>query len=70
MGRRLRARRRPGEKQQRWRGLGMEDVYGRRGKRDARCCSWGERDADMGQCWRACWRLGGQERWERGPGGS
>ena len=31
---------------------------------------WGEGEVDMGQRWRAWWRLGERERQERGPGGS
>ena len=34
-----------------WRGLGLRDAYQWCGEREARCCSWGEADADMGQRW-------------------
>ena len=48
----------------------MEDAYGRRRERAARCCSWGEGDADMGRRWHAWRRPGEQERQEQGPRGS
>ena len=68
MGRQWRALQRPGERELRWRGLGVEDAYGRRGEREARCCSWGEGDVDMGRQWRAWRRLGERERRRRGLG--
>ena len=70
MGQPWRAWRRPGEAERRWRGLGVEDAYGRRGEPEARCCSWGDGDTDMGQRWRA-WRHPGERerRWrELGDG--
>ena len=45
-----------------WGGQGLEDSYGRRGEREARCCSWGEGDVDMGRQWRA-WRRLGKREW-------
>ena len=42
MGRRWRARWRPGEREWWWRGLGVMDGYGRRGERGARRGVWGE----------------------------
>ena len=44
--------------ERRWRGLGVEDAYGLRGEREARCCSWAEEDADMGRRWGAWQRPG------------
>ena len=44
-----------GERARRWRGLGVEDGYGRRGEREGK--------VDMGRRWRAWWRLGEQEWW-------
>ena len=67
--RRWRALRRLGERERRWRGLGVEDGYGRRGEREARRGSWGEGEVDMGRQWRALWRPGERERRQRGPGG-
>ena len=58
MGQWWRAWRRPGERERRWQGLGVQDAYRRRGEREARWCSWGEGDADMGLRWRA-WRHSG-----------
>ena len=49
-----------GERARRWRGLGVEDGYGRRGEREG--------EVDMGRRWRAWWRLGEGEWWYRGPG--
>ena len=49
-----------GERERRWRGLGVEDGYGRRGEREG--------EVDMGRRWRAWWRPGEQERWWRGLG--
>ena len=49
-----------GERERRWRGLGVEDGYGRRGEREG--------DVDMGQRWRARWRPGEREWWWRGLG--
>ena len=56
--RRWRAWWRMGERERRWRGLGLEDGYGRRGEREARWGPWGEGVVDMGQRWRAWRRLG------------
>ena len=39
-----------GERERRWRGLGVEDGYGRRGEREG--------EVDMGRRWRARWRPG------------
>ena len=69
MGRRWRAWRGWGEPERRWRGLGVKDAYGRHGEREARCCSWGEGDADVGRRWRAWRRRGEQGRRKRGSGG-
>ena len=44
-----------GERERRWRGLGVEDGYGRRGEPEARWAPWGEGVVDMGRRWRA-WR--------------
>ena len=49
-----------GERERRWRGLGVEDGYGRRGEREG--------EVDMGRRWRACWRLGEREWWWRALG--
>ena len=49
-----------GERERRWRGLGVEDGYGRRGEREG--------DVDMGRRWRAWWRPGEREWWWRGLG--
>ena len=49
-----------GERERRWRGLGVEDGYGRRGEREG--------EVDMGRRWRACWRPGEREWWWRGLG--
>ena len=46
-----------GERERRWRGLGVEDRYGQRGEREG--------EVDMGRRWRAWWRLGERERWWR-----
>ena len=51
-----------------WRGLGLEDAYGRRGEREARCWSRGEGDADMGRRWAAWPCPGERERRWRGLG--
>ena len=51
--------RRLGERERRWRGLGVEDGYRRRGEREALWGSWGEGEVDMGRQWRAWWRPGG-----------
>ena len=49
-----------GEQERRWRGLGVEDGYGRRGEREG--------EVDMGRRWRAWWRpLEREWRW-RGLG--
>ena len=42
-----------GEQERRWRALGVEDGYGRRGEREG--------EVDMGLRWRAWWRLGDRE---------
>ena len=47
-----------GERERRWRGLGVEDGYGRRGGREG--------EVDMGRRWRARWRPGEREWWWRG----
>ena len=49
-----------GEWERRWRGLGVEDGYGRRGEREG--------EVGMGRRWRAWWRLGEREWWWRGRG--
>ena len=49
-----------GERERRWRGLGVEDGYGRRGEREG--------EVDMGRRWRAWWRQGEREWWWRGLG--
>ena len=49
-----------GERERRWRGLGVEDGYGRRGEREG--------EVDMGRRWRAWWHLREQEWWWRGLG--
>ena len=49
-----------GEPERRWRGLGPEDGYGRRGEREG--------EVDMGRRWRARWRPGEREWWWRGLG--
>ena len=55
-----RGRRCLGERERRWRGLGVEDGYRRRGEREG--------EVDMGRRWRAWWRPGEREwRW-RGLG--
>ena len=48
------------ERERRWRGLGVEDGYGRRGEREG--------EVDVGRRWRAWWRLRQRERWWRGLG--
>ena len=48
--------------------MGLGNGFLWHGEREARCCSWGEGDADMGRRWRAWWCLGEQQRQERGPG--
>ena len=70
MGRRWRAWQRLRERERRWRGLGVDDAYGRQGEQEARWGSWWEEEVDMGQRWRAWRRPGERERRERGPGGS
>ena len=49
-----------GERERRWRGLGVEDGYGRRGVREG--------EVDMRRRWRAWRRLGEREWWWRGLG--
>ena len=66
--RRSRAWQRSGEREQRRRGLQMEDWYGRQGERKALWGSWGEGEVDTGQQWRAWRRLGERERRWRGLG--
>ena len=48
--------------ERRWRGLGVEDAYGRRAVGEARWGSWGMQDVDMGRRWRAWRRPGERER--------
>ena len=50
-----------GERERRWRGLGAEEGYGRRGEREG--------EVDMGRRWRSWWLPGERERGERGPRG-
>ena len=52
--------------ERRCRGLAVGDAYRRRGEREARCCSGGVGDADIGRQWRVWWRSGERERWWRG----
>ena len=68
--RRWQAWRRLGERERRWRGLGVEDkdVYARRGEQEARWGPLGEGVVDMGRRWRAWRRLGERERSWRGLG--
>ena len=54
--------------ERRWRGPGPKDAYGRRGEREARCCSWGEGNMDMGRQWQAFRRPGERGRRWRGLG--
>ena len=68
MGRRWRAWWRLGEREWRWRGLGVVDGYGRRGERGARRGLWGEGEVDVGRPWRAWWRRGERERFGGGWG--
>ena len=49
-----------GERERRWRGLGVEDGYGRTAEREG--------EVDMGRRWRTWWRLGEQEWLSRGLG--
>ena len=49
-----------GERERRWRGLGVEDGYGRRREREG--------EVDMGRRWRVWWRPGEREWWWRGLG--
>ena len=49
-----------GERERRWRGLGVEDGYGQRGEREG--------GVDVGRRWRAWWRLGEREWWWPGLG--
>ena len=57
-----------GERERRWRGLGVEDGYGRRGERGAWWGLWGEGEVDVGRRWRA-WRFRGEwQRWWWGLG--
>ena len=49
-----------GERERRWRGLGVADRYRRRGEREG--------EVDMGRWWRAWWPLGEREWWWRGLG--
>ena len=49
-----------GERERRWRGLGVEDGYGRRGEREG--------EVDMGRRLRPRWRPGEREWWWRGLG--
>ena len=64
MGRRWQVWRPPEEQERRWRELGVEDAYRRRGEGEARCCSCAEGEADIGE--RCCaWRRPGERerRW-------
>ena len=66
--RRWRAWWHPGERERRWRGLGVEDGYGRRGEREVRWGPWREGVVDMRRR-RCAWRrLGERERCQRGLG--
>ena len=65
---RWRAWRRLRERERRWRGLGVEDGYGRRGGRGALWGPWGEGVVDMGRRWCALRRLGERKRRWRGLG--
>ena len=49
-----------GERERRWRGLGMEDGYGWRGERGG--------EVDMGRRWPAWWHPGEREWWWQGLG--
>ena len=60
--------RRLGERERRWRGLGLEDGYGGQGEREAWWCLWGEGVVVMGLRWCAWRRLGERERRWRGLG--
>ena len=66
--RQWRAWRRLGERERRWRGLGVEDGYGQRGEREARWGPWGEGEVDLRRRWRDWRRLGERERRWRGLG--
>ena len=68
MGRRWRARWRPGGREWWWRWLGVVDGYGWRGERGARRGVWGEGEVDVGRQWRAWLRRGEREWWWRGLG--
>ena len=50
-----------GERERRWRGLGVEDGYGRRGDLEG--------EVDMRRRWRTWWRLGEREWWMGMRGG-
>ena len=66
--RRWRAWRRLGERERQWRGLGVDDGYGRQGERGARWNPWGEGVVDIGRR-RCAWRrLGERERRWQGLG--
>ena len=58
-----RAWRRLGEQERQWWGLGVEDGYGRWGKREARWGLWGEGVVDMGRRSYAWRRPRERERW-------
>ena len=58
-----------GERERRWRGLGVVDGYGRRGERGARRGLWGEEEVDVGRRWRAWRRQGGAGAVVAGAGG-
>ena len=66
--RRWRAWMRLGGQERRWRVLGVEDGYGRRGEPETRWGLWGEGSVDMGRRWCAWRRLGERERRWRGLG--
>ena len=68
MGRRWRAWWRLGEREWWWRGLGVVEGYGRRGKWGAWRGLWGEGEVDVGRRCRAWRRRGERERWWRGLG--
>ena len=66
--RRWQAWRRLEERDRRWRGLGLQDGYGRLGERLARWGLSGEGVVDMGRRWCARRRLGERERRWQGLG--
>ena len=48
--------------ERRWRRLGVDDAYGRRGEREARWCLGGKEAMDMELRWRTWRRPGERER--------